>query len=243
MHPAVKTKPSIASDFRKRYRIEIAHSEGQQAECFALRRKVFCDEFGYAMHQSHGLESDPYDKHSIHILLRSSEDGVAVGCYRLVVAQPERADWLPFHHYGVPHIPASYNWSAINRAASAEVSRLALDPTARGNRAHSSADTPADSYLVASLFYSMSALLMHHKLQHVFMVIEPRLARLTARYGVQMEQLSDPFEYFGSRAAFIVEGDRIQLDNPGLKPQMRDLLHVVQGQVLEQVDIAKQSAA
>ena len=56
----------------------------------ALRHKVFCEELKRVpsinrFFSDVPLESDAYDAHSVHVLCRSLETGVAAGCSRLIL--------------------------------------------------------------------------------------------------------------------------------------------------------------
>ena len=61
---------AIASDFGERYQIRIANNEELRSEVYRLRYRVFCQKLGYDMSQRNGLESDEFDRDSVHVLLR-----------------------------------------------------------------------------------------------------------------------------------------------------------------------------
>ena len=49
-----------------------------------LRYEVFSTEPGFALHNSTALDSDRFDEHCDHILVRDDESGDLVGCYRML---------------------------------------------------------------------------------------------------------------------------------------------------------------
>lgn len=222
---------SIASDFSDRFEFVIADTPALRAQVFALRYRVFCEEFGYNMENSNGAESDIYDPLSTHVLLRRKHTHLPVGCFRIVQSQLSLADWLPFEHYGVPNVSAEFNWGSVDRRTSVEVSRLALAATTRAGRADAAEKRPADAYLVTAMFFAVTGLIAKQQRDHVFMFIEPRLGRLTARYGIKLDQISPIFDYCGPRAIFVSTGQRMAAEPANYKPAMRELFDVVQRQL------------
>lgn len=223
---------AIAADFSQRYEFLIADTPALREQVFALRHRVFCDEFGYDMDHSQGLESDSFDDHSIHVLLRRKYTDEPVGCFRIVKSQLSFSEWLPFEHYGVPHVRPGFDWSAVDRINSVEISRLALDASTRAGRGDNGEKLPSDAYLVVAMFFAIVSILENYGCDHIFMVIEPRLGRLTARYGMSLDQISPAFEYYGQRATFMSTATRMLSEIPHYKPAFSKLFEVVRTQLL-----------
>jgi N-acyl amino acid synthase of PEP-CTERM/exosortase system len=231
MQTASERTTAIAADFSERYQILIASTETLRRKVYRVRHQVFCDELGYAMNRTRGQEFDDHDAGSLHVLLRERVSGISIGCFRLVMPQPEGGIWLPFDDYGVPHVDNQlFDWNTVNRARSAEVSRLALSSARRGSRADKQTG-PSDSYLATAMFYAVSALVLNLNIENVFMVIEPRLGRLISRYGFTLDQISPPFEYYGQRATFTTNLKRTQRQLLELKTPWRDLFDVIENQL------------
>lgn len=230
MHASAERDSAIAEDFSQRFEFVIADTEALRREVYRVRCQVFCDELGYAMDQAQGCESDNYDGGSLQILLRHRASGAPLGCFRFVLPYQNGGVWLPFEHYGMPHIDKRlFDWGSVNRLRCVEVSRLALCHAARhperGNRGASS------PYLATAMFYAVSALIEKHRVEHAFMVIEPALARLTSRFGFKLDQISPPFEYYGQRATFVTTCNRIEREAQCLKTPWRRFFEVIQGQL------------
>lgn len=229
MRPSLEQILAIAPDFQSRYEIVIADTEALRREAYRVRCRVFCEQLGYSMHHDDGCESDEYDADSIHILLRQRCDGEPVGCFRIVLPQADGI-WLPFQLYGMEHVDERlFDWSGVNRARSVEISRLALDNSRRRNR--SAAAGASDPYLATALFYAVTAMVVKLDVQNVFMVIEPCLGRLTSRFGIRLDQIGAPFEYYGQRATFTTTGARMAAEAELLNPAWRALYDVIAQQL------------
>ncbi|HET8710338.1 MAG TPA: GNAT family N-acyltransferase, partial [Spongiibacteraceae bacterium] len=229
----------VANDFSNRYEILIANTEVLRKDVYRLRYKIFCEKLGYAMDHRDGLESDEYDRDSLHILLRERASQEPVGCARLVMPQRAGKIWLPFDLYGVPHVDRSlFNWNHVNHVRSVEVSRLALDVP---NDHASTAKGISTPFLATTLFYAATAIIIHLNVENVFMVIEPSLGRLISRFGIKLDQISPPFEYYGQRATFTTTGLRLQAELLLLKTPWQRLYYVIEQQLF--AEIANQQVA
>lgn len=232
MPSALEQVFAIAPDFSERYQIMIANTDSLRADAYRVRCQVFCEELGYEMHQLQGKESDEHDDGSLHILLRERASHVPVGCFRLVMPKPHGPVWLPFDKYGVAHVqPERFDWSTIDRANSVEISRLALLRGSRRNRQadeHAGASTP---FLATAMFYAVASLSVNLGIETIFMVIEPSLGRLISRFGFRLDQISQPFEYFGRRATFTTNSVRMRGEAQLLKTPWRNLYDVIEQQL------------
>jgi len=232
---------AVARDFSERYQILIANTDELRSDVYRLRYQVFCEKLGYCMDHRDGLESDEYDRDSLHVLLRERAAQIPLGCFRLVMPQRSGRIWLPFDLYGVPHVDRSlFNWNHVNHARSVEVSRLALNaPSDRlAEHANKGVSTP---FLATALFYAVTAMVVRLNVENVFMVIEPCLGRLTARFGIKLDQISPPFEYYGQRAAFTTTGLRMNAESLTLKTPWRRLYNVIEQQLF--VEMSAQQVA
>lgn len=232
MRPTCQETFSVANDFNERYQITIANTDGLRKDVYRLRHQIFCENLGYEMDQHDGLESDEYDNDSLHVLLRERVSEIPVGCFRLVMPQRTGRIWLPFDLYGVPHVDRSlFNWNHVNHARSIEVSRLALLAPNNRSALSKGESTP---YLATALFYGVTSMIVRLNVENVFMVIEPCLGRLTARFGIKLDQISPAFEYYGQRATFTTTGLRMNAESLTLKAPWRRLYNVIEQQLFEE---------
>lgn len=168
----------------------------------ALRHKVFCEElkrlpacdlyFG-----DFQLESDAYDAHSLHILCRSLETGVAAGCSRMIL--PSAIGLSIASRYTI-----SYQ-SSISPSHIGELSRLAIASELRryrGERAseggHEHATQPSyrarmtdkkyGSHVAMGLYRENFKLAHRYGITHFYAAMEPSLARLLVRQGFPFQK-------------------------------------------------------
>lgn len=230
---------AVANDFSERYQVLIANTDQLRREVYRLRYQVFCDKLGYEMDNRDGLESDEYDPDSLQVLVRERVSQASVGCFRLVMPQRSGRIWLPFDLYGVPHVDCSlFNWNRVNHARSIEVSRLALNVATDRDAINRGASTP---FLATVMFYAATAIIVRINVENVFMVIEPCLGRLISRFGIKLDQISPPFEYYGQRATFTTTGLRLQAELLTLKAPWRRLYSIIEQQLFTEI-LAQQVA-
>ena len=73
------------------YELSFAATQGEVREAQRLRFKVFAEEMGARLpDMASGLDSDEFDAHCEHLLVRSQSDGRVVGTYRLLPPEPAR---------------------------------------------------------------------------------------------------------------------------------------------------------
>lgn len=235
MKPDTDRAHAIAPDFAERYEILIANTENERCEAFRVRHQVFCEQLGYEMDNVDGCESDEHDVNSLHILIRDRSSHTGVACFRLVLPQPNTRIWLPFDLYGVQHVDRSlFDWNKVNHLRSMEVSRLALNAKLLDNE-HVSVGI-STSYLAAAMFYAVTTITLHMGIEYLFMVIEPRLARLISRFGMKLDQISPKFEYYGQRATFTTNAPRLRQEVAALTPAWRKLYDEVDTQLYSNVE-------
>ncbi len=167
-------------------------------EYLALRHEVFCEELKRVPSSGRRLgglavESDEFDVHSVHVLCRSRETGVAVGCSRLILPGPKGLN-----------VTARYQISRraeVSPARIGEIGRLALSSRLRRQRSGASAadcragsgdgvdealrgDLKNDGSAVAlGLYREMFRVAGSYNITHCYAAMAPALARLLNRLG------------------------------------------------------------
>ena len=71
--------------------VSLARSEFEIEEAQRLRYKVFAEEMGANIVSDNGLDTDRYDEHCQHLLVRERENDRIIGCYRLLTAESAAA--------------------------------------------------------------------------------------------------------------------------------------------------------
>lgn len=237
---------ALARDFARSFDLTLADTDALRSRVYQVRYQVFCQELGYDMKQSDGLEADTYDSRSLHCLLRHRASGLDTGCVRLVLPLPNGGG-LPFESFGLRYVDRRLlDWKQIDPTSCCEVSRLAVVSEFRrrlGEQAHADGvaeiDDPANSgphrrfpFIAISLYHAVTALILQRGYEWVFMVIEPRLQRHLSRYGLNLRQISPEFEYFGQRATYVITREQLQADVFSWRPELQGLYGNVHQQLL-----------
>lgn len=205
--------------FSKYFSIEFANTPTLLSETFRLRGDVYCKEFGYESEADcpGGLERDEYDAQALHCLIVHRQKGIAAGCVRLVPTLPTApARPLPMERFcGDSFTHPTLSPTVMPRHNIAEISRLAVHTIfRRRNGERGSPDGLAEvasfndeerrtfPLISAALVLSAIAMAVLSGQTNGFAMMEPRLARLLQRMGIDLVQIGDLMNYHGQRAGF-----------------------------------------
>jgi len=181
--------------------------------CFRIRHEVYCRELKYEPLRPDGLESDVFDAHSAHCLLRARQSGQFIGCIRLILPNPaDSAALFPFEKTCAATLDRDVvDPAKLQRSRVAEVSRLAVISAYRrrkGEKEHpgtihtgdfGTPDQPRFPYIPVGLYLGMIAQARRHGVETLFMLTEPRLARHLSLLGVRIQRVGGPVEHRGRR--------------------------------------------
>ena len=119
---------SLDVSFNKYFQIVPALSNELRHEVYRIRHKVYCEDLQFEQTHPEGLEKDEYDRHSLHLLIRSIQTNEFIGCTRIIRTQPEDPDYpLPFEKTCQSVLNKSIvDPQKLPRSTIAEVSRLAV---------------------------------------------------------------------------------------------------------------------
>jgi N-acyl amino acid synthase of PEP-CTERM/exosortase system len=182
-------------------------------DCFRIRHDVYCRELGYEPVRPDGLESDAFDAHSAHCLLRARQSGRFIGCIRLILADPaDPAAPFPFERTCAATLNRALVDAAMQRRKQvAEVSRLAVISAYRRRRGEQrdpgsihtgdfgTPDRPRFPYIPVGLYLGMLVQAQRHGVDTLFMLTEPRLVRHLSLLGVRIRRVGGPVEHRGRR--------------------------------------------
>ena len=204
---------NLGTGFRKYFETLPALDDDLRREAFRIRHSVYCEELGYEPRRADGLESDEFDRRSVHCLLRSATSREMIGCVRLVLADPEDpATPFPFERLCAANVDRTrVDLATIDRGRTAEVSRLAVIGRYRRRKGERSVaigldegdfgtpDRPRFPYIAAGLYLGMIAQARHHGVDTLFMLTERRLTKQLTRLGVRLTQIGPAIEHRGLR--------------------------------------------
>ncbi|MFP5401550.1 MAG: PEP-CTERM/exosortase system-associated acyltransferase [Gammaproteobacteria bacterium] len=212
---------NLGSGFRGYFRIDAALDDELYDEVLRIRHDVYCVDLGFERVREDARESDAYDTHSIHCLLRTAtKPHHGVGCARVVLTDPDdRAAPLPFERTCAGVLDRSIiDPARLPRERIAEVSRLAVCRAYRRRKGeeHSyvnnieddnfdSQGRPRFPYIPVSLYMGAIAIAAHHGIDTLFVLTEPRLASHFAKLGVRVTQIGGAVEHRGTRVPSMID--------------------------------------
>jgi N-acyl amino acid synthase of PEP-CTERM/exosortase system len=211
---------SFAEGYRKFFEIVPAINDALKWHNYHIRHEVYCRELGYEPIRADQLESDEYDAHSIHCLVRAVATHMFVGCSRIVVVDPaDPAAPLPFEKTCADVLDRSIlDPSKMDRSRIGEISRLAVIGQYRRRKGELSRPFSVNDdfgenskirlpYMTLGLYLAMIALARWKGIDTLFMLTEPLLATSIAHLGVEVHMLGEVIEHRGTRipAALFVD--------------------------------------
>jgi N-acyl amino acid synthase of PEP-CTERM/exosortase system len=207
---AVRARRFVSPGYYEAFEGICADTEPLLAECFRVRHQIYCRERNLLPAADHpaGFETDEYDTHSRHGLLRYRKTGEAVGTVRVVLPEASGLG-LSLPMYALFE-RCGLDLSALPPAsATTEISRFAISRDFRrrlGDALHGApVDHPAvdDRRIIPHMALGLMALAFRMSTQanmeYFCAIMEPTLIRLLARFGIRWQEIGAPIEYHGLR--------------------------------------------
>lgn len=202
-----KVKAATASFFFPQYfSAELAETAAQRDACFRLRHQVYCEELGFEPIKPNGLETDCYDQRSWHANIRHIQKQHLAGTVRVITSD---------NHHEL--LPLEQNFSALitnpvlapanfDRRHICEISRLAVPEHIRRNQhANPTTEQQCHRQVAVALYLIATQLCLQTNRHHSFVMIEPALARILRRIGINFIQIGDTVDYNGLRAPYYLD--------------------------------------
>lgn len=241
---------SIAKHFGLYFQPVLASEKAQQDAALRIRHNVYCEELAFEERQADGKETDEFDAYSIMCLIKHRTTSLNAGTVRLV--RPlQKGQQLPITKYCVRALeraekhPDDYPVEHV-----CEISRLAV-PKAFRRRQVDNFDGAATGvinettfsdeelrcfpFIAVGLYLSAAAMCHDLDIRHVFVMMEPRLARSMRLVGINFEQLGPAIEYHGKRAPYYIKPKDL-LDS--LSPGFIQLLQAIEANLEPQLKAA-----
>lgn len=183
-----------------------------------LRHLVYCEEMNYLPLVTDKKESDDMDRHSYHCLIQHTSSQDCAGTVRIVHSQDE-SDLLPIEAHCAELLEqCDIKPSDFPRDQLGEFSRLAVHPRFR-RRKHDkyqglATDTGIDvqrftekelrtfPLIAVGLYLSAGNICRMNNIDHIFVMMEPRLAKRLSLLGFSLQQIGPKIEFHGMRAPF-----------------------------------------
>ncbi|AQT60091.1 GNAT family N-acetyltransferase [Cellvibrio mixtus] len=240
---------AIAKHFSQYLKPQIALSEELKREVYKLRHKVYCEELHFEDEKPQHMEQDEFDPRSVHCAIRHLNSNQLAGTVRVITTK-HSTELLPLQQYcahAITHeslAPTNFLPHQI-----CELSRLAVpalfrkritdkqDGAAIGvinEESFSAHEMRAFPYIAVSLYLSAMALCHKTRRVHIYLMMEPRLARSLKFVGIHCTQLGPVIEYHGQRAAYYVD---VREARRTLNPGYRKLLTFIEAELFDHTQI------
>jgi N-acyl amino acid synthase of PEP-CTERM/exosortase system len=225
---------AIEEGFRAKFEVVPAFTDELKDQVYRLRHGVYCEDLKWEPVRSSGLESDEYDAHSVHILLRHIASRENVGCVRMVLTRPADPGFrLPFERVCAGKLdPTGMVFDLLPRDKVAEISRLAV--ISKYRRRHGETERPVPTqidgtetqprfpHILVGLYVGIVVMAKLRAIETLFVLTEPRLAQHFRRVGVtEIKQIGSPVEHRGMRVPSLMPVEGIISGfcmNPLIKP-------------------------
>jgi N-acyl amino acid synthase of PEP-CTERM/exosortase system len=242
---AISARENLGQGFEKLFELTVALTESDIDQVHRIRHDVYCRDLAWEPVRPDGRESDAYDRHAYHCLLRRRGTGEPVGCTRLIVARPDDPDYpLPFENSCSGALDRSIADPAqMARETLGEVSRLAVQSTFRQRKGEATeAASIADGdfadgghnrrfpFIPVSLYLGAAAIARHLGIENVFVLTEPRLARHFGRIGFDIQPVGNAIEHHGVRVPSLLSSSKVVAS---LRPMISPLYAVIERSVEE----------
>ncbi len=212
----------VVAAFNEYFEVIDADSPELLREAFRVRYQVLCVDQrapGFqASNYPEGMESDSYDRHSFHILLRHRPSDKFVGTARLVLPDPlDPKKLFPTERY-MQIDPNLIDMSKLPRQSMAETSRLHI---VRGLRRRREDNEENENEIVVeenqtkirrrfphpllALAVGLIRISVVHNIRYWLSVMDPALNRLLSLYGLQHEPIGPITEYYGQRRPYYTD--------------------------------------
>ena len=204
--------------YRRHFELVRADTDELRDLVYRLRYQVYAHERGFENPDDHpeGRESDGFDAHALHILLRHRGSGIVVGTARLVLP---RADDLSnsfpvqalsshsiLHDPDVARHAVEFSRLAISRErllrcriGSAGKGWFSTDPVSRDSKLSRAISRALLPQLSAGLIAAVIELAAENGYPIMFSIMEPQLMRKLGRIGIRFPFVDAPVDYHGLR--------------------------------------------
>lgn len=237
----------IVRDFETYFDVVPAYSDALRDEVFRIRYAVYAEELGWEDVDAfpEKREIDEYDARSVHCLLKHNPTDQYIGCVRLVLGDalaPEAP--LPIEAaYERTFTPEGLHGNpGAERGTYGEISRIAVvsafrhrpgeqnipETTIEGDKRFDPRGRRRFPHIALGLYLAAAAVSMSRDLRVVLAMMEPKLARRLRIFGIVFEQVADPIEHHGLRAAYRMTEKSFATS---LSPPLQELFELIRKKI------------
>jgi N-acyl amino acid synthase of PEP-CTERM/exosortase system len=242
---------SISDHFTEFLQPHVAVDQALKEEAFKIRHNVYCEELAFEDMRDNGQESDEFDHQSIFSLIKHIPSETFTSCVRLVTSSGPN-ELLPIEKYCMGSITnENLSPKRFNRTEIGEISRLAVKSDFRRRKAdsfkgsgtgviseisYSETELRCFPFIAIGLYMAAATMAMNTGIRHVYVMMEPRLARSMKFIGITFKQLGEPIDYHGLRAPYYINPE-IFMNN--LSPGFKSLYNTIEKDICLQLNQLK----
>lgn len=168
--------------------VQTANTPDLIQDAYRIRHQVYCLERGFEPGRD-GLETDAFDAHASHVVLRRAACGTVIGTARLILPRPG----LPDASFPMQTVCTQDRLAALPLRHTAEISRFAMCRERRG------LSMAATSLSRLALVRGLVQLSQDHGITHWCAMMERTLLRLLRGSAIHFQEMGPAIEYHGLR--------------------------------------------
>ena len=238
---------NIADHFTQFLEPQVATTAALREEVFKIRHNVYCEELAFEEVKDGGQEMDEFDAQSIFSLIKHKPSSTYTSCVRIVKTENED-QLLPIEKYCLNSITnEDLHPKRFNRKEICEISRLAVKADFRRRKtdqfkgsstgvikesSYSETELRCFPFIAIGLYMAAATMAIETGIRHVYVMMEPRLARSMRFVGIHFVQLGDAIEYHGLRAPYYINAE-IFMSN--LSPGFKSLYSAIEHDICKQL--------
>ena len=242
---------NIANHFTQFLQPQVATTPELREEVFRIRHNVYCEELAFEKIKAEGIETDEFDAQSLFSMIKHKPSNVYAGCVRIVKSTC-RDELLPIEKFCSASITnEKLHPKNFDRSEVGEISRLAVKADFRRRKAdkfkgsatgaiseyiYSETELRCFPFIAIGLYMAAATLAIDTNTKHVYVMMEPRLARSMKFVGIHFHQLGAAIEYHGLRAPYYINP---QIFMKNLSPGFRSLYDSISRDICSQLDDMK----
>ena len=242
---------NIAEHFIQFLEPQVAVNQALKEEAFKIRHNVYCEELAFEEVKEGGQEKDEFDDQSIFSLIKHKPTNIYTSCVRVVRIQ-KAGQILPIEKFCLDSITnEELHPKRFNRSEICEISRLAVKADFRRRKtdqfkgsgtgviqetSYSEVELRCFPFIAIGLYMAAATMAIDTGIRHVYVMMEPRLARSMSFVGIKFQSLGEPIEYHGLRAPYYINPEMF-LSN--LSPGFKNLYKAIEREIADQINSLK----
>lgn len=238
----------ISAHFKQYFNTTIANDQLTKELSYKIRHDVYCTELKFEPEKENRMETDDFDRYSIHCLVQHRGSQHFAGTVRMVMSNSDE-QLLPIEKF-CSHVLNDEHLHPKNfqRNEICEISRLAVPEQFRKRKSDqfdgasvgvinetnfSQNEMRCFPFIAISLYFMAATVTQQKGINHIFVMMEPRLARSLRFVGIPFTKIGKVTEYHGKRAPYHID-PKVLFET--LSPGFKKLMVVIGEDMREQLN-------